>query len=75
VLRWRRLAEKRPTARAWLDQFSARLDGCTTREQTEAILLSDDALKAARTLRGAARARLCELRSAALARHPDAVAH
>jgi hypothetical protein len=69
------LAEKRPTARAWLDQLAGKLADCTSREEVEGVLLSDDALKAARTLRGAARARLCELRSAALARYPNAVAH
>jgi hypothetical protein len=68
------LTEKRPTARAWLDGLAGKLDACSTREQVEGVLLSDEALRAARTLRGAARARLCELRSAALARHPDAAA-
>jgi hypothetical protein len=69
------LSEKRPTARAWLEQLAAMLEACSTREQVEAVLLSDEALKAARILRGAAQARLRELRTAALARHPNAVAH
>jgi hypothetical protein len=63
------LHSQKPTVAAWLDQFAETLDRCTTREQTEALLLSDESLKASRTLRGAVRARLRELMDAALARH------
>jgi hypothetical protein len=69
------LHPQKPKIRAWLDGLATTLDACSTREQVEGVLLSDEVLKAARTLRGAARARLCALRSAALALHPDAVAH
>ena len=57
------------TIAAWLEQFAETLDRAATREQTEALLLSDDSLKAARTLRGAALARFRDLRTAALAKH------
>jgi hypothetical protein len=63
------LRQQKPTVAAWLDQFAETLNRCATREQTEALLLSDESLKASRTLRGAARARLRELMDAALARH------
>jgi hypothetical protein len=57
------------TVADWLDRFAETLDRCSSREEVERELQSADALKAGRLLRGAARVRLCSLRTAALAKH------
>jgi hypothetical protein len=58
-----------PTGGTWLDRFAAMLEACQSRDEVEGVLLSNEVLHAGRTLRGAALARLRELRSSALARH------
>jgi hypothetical protein len=63
--------QKPSTVAQWLDTFEARLAFCDNREEVEALLLSEEPLKAANCLRGAALARLRELRTAALARYPE----
>jgi hypothetical protein len=63
---------RKPTVGAWLDTFAAALEACGSRDEVEALLLSDETLKAGRMLRGAARQQLRELRNGALARYPEA---
>jgi hypothetical protein len=65
------LEPRKPTVGAWLDTFAAALAQCSSRDEVEAALLSDETLKAGRMLRGAARQRLRELRNGALARYPE----
>jgi hypothetical protein len=59
----------RPTGGTWLDRFASMLEACGSRDEVEGVLLSNEVLHAGHTLRGAALARLRELRSSALARH------
>ena len=59
---------QKPTIAAWLDQLAATLERYTSREEIEALLLSDEVCRAGRTLKGAARDRLRELMDTALAR-------
>jgi hypothetical protein len=58
---------QKPTIAAWLDQLAATLGRCTSHEEVEALLLSDEVCRAGRTLKGAARERLRELMDTALA--------
>jgi hypothetical protein len=62
------LRPQKPTVSMWLDQFATTLGRCASRYEVEAACLSDEVLKASRTLKGKARERLRELMDAALAR-------
>jgi hypothetical protein len=62
----------KPKVSEWLDTFATALMACSSRDEVEALLLSDESLRAGRTLKGAARQKLQEIRNAALARHGNA---
>jgi hypothetical protein len=57
---------QRPSVRCWLQSLESRLAACGSREETEALLLSNETCLAAKTLRGAARERLRAIMNGAL---------
>jgi hypothetical protein len=60
---------QRPSVRCWLQSLESRLAACGSKEETEALLLSNETCVAAKTLRGAARERLRTIMNGALERH------
>jgi hypothetical protein len=63
------LSPRKPTIAAWLDQLAGKLELCANRDEAEREVLSDEVLKASRTLRGDGRLRLRAVIDAALAQH------
>jgi hypothetical protein len=61
----------KPTIGAWLQELEDRLSACDSHDQVVGVLLSNETLRASRVLTGAAKERLCALRTEALARHPE----
>jgi hypothetical protein len=66
------LRQPKPSVRLWLRGLEEGLAICESREEVEAAILSEEVLRASRTLKGDARTRLQALIDAALARHGDA---
>ncbi|HKD76307.1 MAG TPA: ATP-binding protein [Ktedonobacterales bacterium] len=58
----------KPSTREWLNALDAQLAVCETRDEAEALILSDQVCAAARTLTGVARDRLKTIMDNALAR-------
>jgi hypothetical protein len=62
------------TVAEWLQDLETRLMHAASREETEAVLMSNDVCRAARSLTGTGRDRLRSLMDTALARHTSAEA-
>jgi hypothetical protein len=62
------LRQPKPTIAEWLDAFAAKLEACGNREAVEGALLTEEVLRAKRSLTGAAKQRLDRITQAAIAR-------
>lgn len=64
-----RKPEPKQSVRSWLEDLEERFAACECREQAEAVALSDETLKASRSLEGEAKRRLKTIIATELARH------